>query len=382
MSRTPRIDNNLPMVRQLPPSFFSLLLSAALLAISLVVGVSAQEVENQPLAVPAQFIHRLDLPGEMNELLRPGRIFVDDQFGEVLVSDPGHDRIVIFDQHGVFRFEFYGTELMGSAHDLVVDSKGYIYVVGTTVAGHLLFKFDFDGMVLDTIDLSGMVSGPRRVIGSIAIDDDDNLYLFAQSTREIVSITSDGQERYRFRVSEGLSDKDLREVVYGSMSIYGDRLFLPLSSFGNVEIYDLTGRLIRTFGIRGNMPGQFNFPVAVAVSSQGIMMVLDKHRFAVSCFGPDYRFLGEFGGKGQRDGWFYHPTTLAVDTSDQVYVGQIFNNLVQVLAIPDFIEAKVAAAADDVPSLANEQKADKNNGTQIPNVETASDGTPAVSMTP
>jgi hypothetical protein len=57
----------------------------------------------------------------------------------------------------------------------------------------------------------------------------------------------------------------------------------------------------------------------------------------VVCFDADGGFLGEFGGKGISPGWFYHPTLLAVDDSDLVYIGQVYRNKIQVCKIPDFI---------------------------------------------
>ncbi len=354
---------------------------AGLLVLVFVRPIAAQQASGQPLAVPAQFVQRLTLPGEMNELLRPGRMFVDRQFGEIFVSDPGNNRVVIFDQNGVFRFEFFGTDIYGSAYDMVVDSKGYIYVLGTTGAGHQLFKFDFDGTLMDTLDLSRVISTPRRQIGSIAIDNQDNLYLVLPNENQIISLTTDGRERYRFSVATGLDSDQLQETVFGALTISGGRLYLPVSSNGMVEVYDLTGGHLRTFGIRGNLVGQFNFPVEVAVSKDGIIMVLDKHRFMVLCFDEQYRFLGEFGGKGINPGWFYHPDKLVVDTLNQVYIGQIFNSWVQVVTIPDFITAKVALDVQGTGDLAGEPAADSTKQSTL-NVEPASDDTPVVSMTP
>lgn len=378
MSRTSRFDNISKAISAPHLSFlYGIMVAFVLLAGSSV----AQQPTGQPLAVPAQFVQRLTLPGEMNELLRPGRMFVDRHFGEVFVSDPGNNRVVIFDQNGVFRFEFYGSDLYGSAHDMVVDSKGYIYILGTTRLGHQLFKFDFDGTLVDTLDISGLTSTVYNAVSSIAIDADDNLYLVLPSDGRIVSLSSDGVERYRFPIAQTLDSKRLQEAVFGALTIDGDRAYLPISSMSLVEAYDLQGNLLKSFGIRGNLVGQFNFPVEVAVSKDGIIMVLDKHRFMVLCFDEQFRFLGEFGGKGFNPGWFYHPDKLVVDTLNQVYIGQVFNSWVQVVTIPDFITAKVALHPGGTTDLVHEPATDTTEQS-TPNVEPASDGTPVVSMTP
>jgi hypothetical protein len=104
-----------------------------------------------------------------------------------------------------------------------------------------------------------------------------------------------------------------------------------------VRAYDLTGRPDRVIGQHGSTPGDLAFPVDVAVSRDGLVLVLDQARFNVVCYAPDGKFLGEFGGKGVSPGWFYRPSLLAIDRDDRVYIGQIFMNRLQVCRIPDFI---------------------------------------------
>jgi hypothetical protein len=78
--------------------------------------------------------------------------------------------------------------------------------------------------------------------------------------------------------------------------------------------------------------------------------VLDKHRFATVCFNGEGRFLGEFGGQGTAPGWFYHPTWIAVDGADRAYIGQIFQNRIQVCAVPASISRVALALAGNPPS--------------------------------
>ena len=66
------------------------------------------------------------------------------------------------------------------------------------------------------------------------------------------------------------------------------------------------------------------------------MLILDKNRFNVACFTREGRFLGEFGGKGFSPGWFFQPSLLAIPTPDQVVVGQIFQNKIQICTLPPF----------------------------------------------
>jgi hypothetical protein len=121
------------------------------------------------------------------------------------------------------------------------------------------------------------------------------------------------------------------------MSVRGDLLLIPIPTLGSVYLYTRAGEFVRSIGFKGTNVGEMNFPVAAAVSDENLVLVLDKHRYNVICFDLSGKFWGEFGGKGLSPGWFYHPSLLAVDGKNQVYVGQIFLNRVQTCRIPDFI---------------------------------------------
>jgi hypothetical protein len=287
------------------------------------------------LSVPAPFVRQLALPGEANDFLRPSAIFIDRAFGEVLVADPGNGRITVLDDEGTFKFEFGGDEHFVTPSDVVVDSQGRIYVLGSTLAGHVIRIFDFDGVFLETQN-TDTPDGPVTDIGSIALDRSDNLYLLDQERIRICSYDREGRFRHAFALESSVSPDERRKLVFGSIEVTGEHIFVPVSSIGTVAVHDPSGRVVRYIGHKGNNPGEMNFPVDVAVRGD-LIMVLDKMRFNVICFTAADRFLGEFGGKGMSPGWFYHPTLLDADDQGQVYIGQIFQNKIQVCRIPEFI---------------------------------------------
>jgi hypothetical protein len=93
-------------------------------------------------------------------------------------------------------------------------------------------------------------------------------------------------------------------------------------------------------------------------------MVLDKHRYTVVCFDSGGKFKGEFGGKGSSPGWFYHPTSIAANDGNSVFIGQIYLNRVQMCHIPEFISGAGNGAASDEVSVqptVNEPELDDNH---------------------
>lgn len=314
----------------------------ALLACAIVVvsagAAFAQESELLPLYGPAELVRSLRLPGVADEIRRPLALHVDRHHDEIFVADTGANRIVVFDEAGLYRYQFPCADHIGTPQGIAVDSDGFVFVLGTSRQGPRLVRFDFDGLYLDAVDLHEV--GLARIQGFALTSDGNLLILDDDAVAHVVS--RDGRRIREIDIATFVGEGDRRELVLGRPVVRGNRLWIPVSNLGHVVVIDLeTGNFDRSIGIRGNTPGMLNFPVAVDVTSEGIVAVLDKMRFAVVCYSTDGRFLGEFGGKGFRDGWFYHPSLLAVSDDDHVIVGQILDNRVQVCRIPRYVRTRL-----------------------------------------
>jgi len=315
-----------------------------LVLIALIPQANAQ----QPLSVPAEFVRFVTLPGTFDQIVRPTALHVDRYQGEVLVADGGHARILIFDSQGCYRFEFSLQPQASMALDLAVDSRGFIYVVASTTDGHQLLRYDFDGTFLERVPMPSFHDGRALVPDRIATDEANRLVVVDERQLRVAICTPDGRLEGSFDLAPDLATEVRAELVLGSVALVDDKLYVPISSQGRVEVVDLGGTRVQTIGHQGNRPGQLGFPVAVSVGDN-LVAVLDKHRFNVVCFDAAGRFLGEFGGRGISPGWFYYPTLLGLGTDHLVFVGQIFENKVQVCRIPGFITThRRQDAANDV----------------------------------
>ncbi len=315
----------------------------------------SQQDSPQSLTVPAEFLRDLFPAGGAETLLRPTDIHVDATSGEIFVAESGNNRILIFDADGILRYQFSCAGLVSTPVSVDVDSQGFIYVLGPGKSGRVVYRFDYDGLPLQALPLPEAIGERPIELSSIAIDENDRIYALDRAGKRVCVFGLGGELLNSFDVAPQL-DPDLRsELSFGALTVHENRLYLPMSGLGSVQIYDLTGRQLRSLGHKGSTQGEMSFPIAVAHTESDMILVLDKHRFNVLGFDMRGRFLGEFGGKGFRSGWFYHPSLLAVDEKDQVYVGQLFENKIQVCRIPAFMSERLStktSAAGEIPFVA------------------------------
>lgn len=327
-----------------------------------VFGVSALA---QPIAVRSDFITELTLPGLTDHFQRPGRVVYDETASEIYVADQGNNRIVIFDSDGAYRFEFNLAGRVGSIVDFAVSPEGFIYVLGSTQDGRKLLTYDFDGIYVGEF-MADVLADMDVDLTSVATDSENRIYLLDSDAPQVLVLNSAGDLTASIPVLDKLSDAAATELVLGTLTTTEDGFLLPASSLGMVYHYTLSGDHIKTYGYKGTTTGELAFPVSAAIMSSGLVVVLDKQRFAVLCFTPDGKCLGEFGGKGRIPGWFYFPSYLAVDETDRTIISQVFRNRVQICRIPEAIEERLTpATSSDGGGSANSQIHDKTEHSDL-----------------
>lgn len=319
-----------------------------LLAI-LVCGLATCPLLAGELAVPAEFVRDIKLPGIGETILRPSALHFDRHHDEILVGDSGNNRVLIFGGNGVFKFSFSLTQVMTLPQDIVTDAEGFIFVLGSDKQGQLIQRFDFDGTPLDPIRIPGLWDGIPVELRCLASDDQGTLFALDHKGRRILvigpddAITATINLELDVELNEQLTDGTAGgqgAYALGTLACFGNTLYVPVSNAGTVYTFSTDGEYLGSIGHFGSKPGTLNFPVAVEVSPEGLILVLDRARYCVVCFSPDKQVLGEFGGKGISPGWFMGPTLLAIPSADLAIVGQVFRNKIQVCSVPDFIRVK------------------------------------------
>jgi len=101
---------------------------------------------------------------------------------------------------------------------------------------------------------------------------------------------------------------------------------------GNCRVQGLTraGQATVSFGQKGDAPGDFALPKALALDSGGHLYVVDARFENVQVFDREGRLLLFLGEEGTGPGEFWLPGGVFVDNSDRIWVCDTYNGRVQV----------------------------------------------------
>jgi DNA-binding beta-propeller fold protein YncE len=205
--------------------------------------------------------------------------------------------IMKFDASGSF-IRSFGAGMFVRPHGISVDRDGNVWVAdgeGDGGKGHQVFKLAPDGSVLMTLGTAGVAGdapGQFNQPSAVAVAPNGNVFV------------ADGHGR----------DSNARIVKFAN-----------------------DGEFISAWGRRGEAPGEFNTPHALAFDSRGRLFVGDRGNFRIQIFDQDGNFL---------DAWtqFGNPSGLYIDDNDVIYVTEIGPNPEQG---PDWQEGlRIGSAVD------------------------------------
>ena len=94
-----------------------------------------------------------------------------------------------------------------------------------------------------------------------------------------------------------------------------------------VKKYSQQGKLLSVISNnRGNNNGQFNTPRGLVFSSNKMLYVVDNGNYRVQVFQQDDKFTFTFGSYGSNPGQFQYPVRIAIDTDNRVLVSDYRGN--------------------------------------------------------
>jgi DNA-binding beta-propeller fold protein YncE len=194
---------------------------------------------------------------------------VIDRQDNIYVYNRGEHPIIIFDRNGKF-LGSWGEGVLPSAHGIWMDPDENLYLADHQ--NHTVKKFTIDGKLLMTLGTEGILA----------------------------------EEGKPFRSPTGVS-------VAPSGDIYVS------DGYNNTHVHRFSpdGKLIMSWGEKGEGEGQFALPHGIFVYKDGNVYVADRENHRIQIFTPDGKFINQWKSD------FDMPCTLFIDENDIVYVPEL-----------------------------------------------------------
>lgn len=218
-----------------------------------------------------------DAPGGFRA---PLGIAINQETGEVFIADKARQRVVVYDENGVFKREFAVPMPLDLA---IYDKSLFVTSFGS------IFQFDLRGRFINRWGKLGKARGEFRFPNGITVEKD--------------------------------------------LILVGD------SNNARLVALDKKGRVLWVYGTppkKAQDPSLLmGWPGGVAVDENGFIFVIDAMHFDIKVFDKKGKLLTTFGAghSGSRDGEFYYPTGIAYLGNERFAIADKWNNRIQILRL-------------------------------------------------
>jgi DNA-binding beta-propeller fold protein YncE len=218
----------------------------------------------------------------------------------------------------LFGDEKSGTKLM-KPHSVTASEDGNtIYVTDPQLQGVVVFDLKNKRAGQMVTDAHGGLRNP------IEIESDKRGRLFVTDSvrNEVLVYSPEGKTLLALGKKE-----DLGRPTGLALDEARNRVYVADTIKHRIVVYDLDGNFVAEFGQRGSEPGQYNYPVHLAIDQEGRLLVSDTGNFRIQIVDGQGRFISTFGQVGDGLGNFSRPKGIALDSDANIYVADAaFNN--------------------------------------------------------
>ncbi|XP_057317711.1 E3 ubiquitin-protein ligase TRIM71-like [Hydractinia symbiolongicarpus] len=187
--------------------------------------------------------------------------------------------------------------------------------------GPMLTQFGSGGVI------SSVKNNDNYEPWGVVCDKDGNILVTDHNNHKVLTFDVNGKLLSQF----GVRGKDDGEMWYPTGVAVDKQLNIYVADHGNhrIQTYTKDGQFIRKFGTRGTTEGLLKGPCGIAIDQENRLIVADRDNHRIQVFDLKGNFLFIFGGSGSADGKFNSPRHVAITTENHILVSDTNNYRVQ-----------------------------------------------------
>jgi DNA-binding beta-propeller fold protein YncE len=249
---------------------------------------------------------------------------VVDAAGRVLVTDVSRNAVFVFDEAGG-RFDVWDratvNEKFAAPIGIALGADGQLLVTDAELGR--VFRLAPDGTPLGAFG-AGVLTRPTGIARDPKLG---RIYVADTHAHNIKVFDDQG----RLLATWGQRGNELGELNFPThLALTGSMLIVCDSMNARVQAFDAEGRAVLRFGQRGLYVGNLVRPKGVAADDEGNVYVVESMHDTLLVFDPKGTLLMSLGGTGQDVGRFYLPAGVWIDSRNRVFVADMFNGRVAV----------------------------------------------------
>ena len=271
----------------------------------------------------AWIVGLLEKPDQPVVLQRPQTGVVDAN-GRVLVTDVSRNAVFVFDE-AAGRLDVWDqaskTRRFAAPIGIAIGREGQVLVADAELGR--VFRLAPDGVPLGDFGAgaltrpTGLARDPQR----------GRIYVADTHAHDIKVFDDDG----RLVATWGRRGDGPGELNYPTHLSFSDGMLIVCDSLNaRVQVFDSEGRATLRFGERGLYVGNLVRPKGVAADDEGNLYVVESMHDTLLVFDRQGRLLMSLGGTGQDVGKFFLPAGVWVDSRNRVFVADMFNGRIAV----------------------------------------------------
>ena len=258
-------------------------------------------------------------------VVRPSAIAFAVDGGVLCVTDEASRTLDVFDVNGFHRFRTTPAAGIVSPRDGSIDAEGrFVYI-------------EADGRARNELRRLNFLGEPESYEATAPTEDWTPLHLLIAGDGNYLTVDAEGAlTKHDAATGEVHWRLPLVDASYERADLTGrpaqsptGTIYVPLTGLRQIAVIGPDGEFEGLFGVPGTKSGELAFPVGVAVTGSGQILVLDRMRHRILIYSKEQAFLGESGTIGYGPGHLYHPLAIAASVDGRVYVAQGFEGRIQ-----------------------------------------------------